>query len=160
MTIFSTSLDKRTKIITFALTSLLFVVTLIQSGLLGSQPSSSAMFTAILLGVIYGITYALSPKQYVLTEQTLVIEKRLGKVSINRAEIENVELLADGALDRSVRTFGVGGLFGYFGKFYNANLGKMTWYATRKNNAVLVNTKNGKKIILTPDEASSFVKAF
>ena len=36
----------------------------------------------------------------------------------------------------------------------------MTWYATRRNNAVLVTTIYNKKIILTPNEPEKFVIEF
>lgn len=51
----------------------------------------------------------------------------------------------------TIRTFGNGGLFGYFGKFYNAAFGKMTWYATRRNNYLVLSTSENGKIVLTPD---------
>jgi hypothetical protein len=60
----------------------------------------------------------------------------------------------------AIRTFGVGGLFGYYGKFANTKLGSMTWYATRKDRAILVRTIDNKKIILTPDEPEKFVADF
>jgi len=39
-------------------------------------------------------------------------------------------------------------------------MGPMTWYATRRRNAVLVTTPGGKKIIITPDEPEGFVATF
>ena len=59
-----------------------------------------------------------------------------------------------------IRTFGVGGLFGYYGQFYNSKIGSMTWYATRQNNTVLVRTIDNKNIVLTPDEPEKFVANF
>ena len=57
------------------------------------------------------------------------------------------------------RTFGVGGLYGYYGKFYNRTFGSMTWYATRRDKLVLVKFQNKKKIILTPDEPVALIAA-
>ena len=54
--------------------------------------------------------------------------------------------------------FGVGGVFGYQGTFTNPSLGRMTWYVTRKVNAVLIKTANGSKIIVTPNEPDNFVR--
>jgi hypothetical protein len=68
-----------------------------------------------------------------------------------------VQLLDKETLSWSVRVFGVGGFFGYFGKFANTKLGTMIWYATPKDNIVLVEMLNNKKIILTPDEPEKFV---
>ena len=69
----------------------------------------------------------------------------------------NVELLDKERLNGSIRTFGVGGLFGYWGRFANSKIGVMTWYATRRDNAVLITKFNNKKIVLTPDEPELFV---
>ncbi len=60
----------------------------------------------------------------------------------------------------AIRIFGVGGLFGYFGKFANKEMGNMTWYATRRDKTVLVTTTGNKKIIVTPDEPEAFVANF
>lgn len=72
----------------------------------------------------------------------------------------SAEVLEKDALYWSIRTFGVGGLFGYFGKFANAKLGNMTWYATRRDKTVLIKTAGNKKIILTPDDPNQFVADF
>ena len=63
-------------------------------------------------------------------------------------------------LSWAVRIFGVSGLFGYWGKFSNTKLGSMTWYSTRRNNAVLITTIYNKKIVLTPNEPEKFVTEF
>lgn len=157
MTVYETFLDKKTKLITLGITTLLFIVTLSQLGFFGAKPTSLALFIAVLLGIVYAICFALSPKNYATTENAFIINKRVGKVMVNRNEIVNVELLAKDALDRSLRTFGVGGLFGYFGKFYNKNYGKMIWYASSKTNAILITT-NAKKIVVTPQEAEKLFK--
>ncbi len=58
----------------------------------------------------------------------------------------------------TIRTFGVGGLFGYYGEFVNWKLGNMTWYATRRDKTVLIETVDDKKLIVTPDEPEAFIK--
>jgi hypothetical protein len=51
----------------------------------------------------------------------------------------------------------MGGLFGYYGNFVNFSLGRMTWYATRRDKPVLVKTTDNRKIIVTPDDPDTFV---
>jgi hypothetical protein len=58
----------------------------------------------------------------------------------------------------TLRTFGVGGLFGYFGKFYIPSIGSCTFYATQSKNKILITTHNDHKIILTPDDLSLAVQ--
>lgn len=58
----------------------------------------------------------------------------------------------------TIRTFGVGGLLGYFGKFYTPQIGHMTFYATQRTNRILIVDKQGKKFLLTPDDISLIEK--
>lgn len=76
---------------------------------------------------------------------------------MDKSQIMSAALLDEESLKGSIRTFGVGGLFGYFGKYFNRTLGSMTWYATRKDNFVLILTNDDKKIILTPNEPDKFL---
>lgn len=78
-------------------------------------------------------------------------------VEIDRNNIQSVQEIDESQVKNSIRTFGVGSFFGNFGKFWNSKLGNMTWYVTRKNNFVLVETKDQQKIILTPDKPEEFV---
>lgn len=57
----------------------------------------------------------------------------------------------------SIRTFGIGGLFGYIGYFKNSILGSYKAYATNSEKAVLIETSD-KPIIVTPDDPDLFVK--
>ena len=59
-----------------------------------------------------------------------------------------------------MRKFGSGGVFGYIGKFWNKQQGNMIWYATDMKNPVMIETKNGKKIVLTPDDREQFLEQF
>jgi hypothetical protein len=72
-------------------------------------------------------------------------------------DIKSIELLDKESLKGTIRTFGVGGLFGYWGKFSNNKIGVMTWYATKRENAVLITTFSNKKVLLTPDNPELFV---
>ncbi|MBS4044542.1 MAG: hypothetical protein KGZ59_12085 [Chitinophagaceae bacterium] len=84
----------------------------------------------------------------------------MNDIKLLKSEIISVGQLEKEKLKGTIRTFGVGGLFGYFGKFYNNKIGVMTLYATRRSNYVLIKTSANKKIILTPDNPEDFVKEF
>jgi hypothetical protein len=155
---FSASLDKFSKTITTAVT-LLFLV------LLYSQYqvwiSTYQKWIPLAMGfffiAVYALCYCLKPLGYEITHGELIISRYLGNVSIPRSDIQQVSLLSQESIKRSIRTFGNGGLFGYVGKFYNRTMGKMTWYITRRDSLVLVETKDGRKILLSPDEPEQFV---
>jgi hypothetical protein len=154
---YKASWNNFTKIVTAAVT-ILFIGIIISpyfSESRGNQLGHYIISGSLIL--IYVICYLLSPIDYSIESGKLIIRRPWKNVVIDRDKITHVELLKDEKLKKSIRTFGSGGLFGFFGKFYNAKIGNMIWYATRMNRVVLVQAEN-KNIILTPDEAEDFVK--
>ncbi len=160
MTTFTTSLDKFNKITTAIIAIILDVILLIAFFLTPDNERNTAMSLAILPIIAFIIVYLLRPNNYSVSADKLLINRMLGNVEIERNNIQSVQEIEESQVKNSLRTFGVGGFFGSFGKFWNATLGNMTWYVTRKNNFVLVETKDKKKIILTPDKPKEFVASF
>ncbi len=105
------------------------------------------LFVAILLG-----SWLFAPQSYSLDTTALSINRPIGKVIINRSSIKEARMIGDGELKSTIRTFGNGGLFGYYGKYYNSTLGHMTWYLTQSKNRILIVTNEGKKIVISPDD--------
>ena len=157
---YKTSLDNMTKVITIVITILFAAIIVGQFSIIKDEGKSVPIFTTILLSIIYFGTFSFRPISYKLTDDKLIIHRPLSDVKIDRTEIKNVEQLDKDKLSWVLRIFGVGGLFGYWGKFSNTKIGSMTWYATRRNNAVLVTTIYNKKIVLTPNEPEKFVTEF
>ncbi|QRQ99853.1 PH domain-containing protein [Dyadobacter sandarakinus] len=157
-TVYSASLDKMAKWVTAGVTLLFLFIVL--SPLFTDQNGGwgTAVVSGVLLWSIYLVCYGLRPAGYVIQSDRLTIRRPFKNAVILRSQIREVHLLDDEALKWSIRTFAVGGLFGYFGKFANTKLGSMTWYATRRTRAVLIRTVNDKKIIVTPDNAGDFVR--
>lgn len=156
---YEASWDKSVKIITIGVTALF-----IGLGLMDLFPFShtfewkkSAIITTILI-VTYGGAYIFRPLGYVLTGDQVIIRRPWRSVIVERKSIETVQIISKEQLKFTIRTFGVGGLFGYYGKFYNSVFGKMTWYLTRRDHLVLIRTTNKKTILLSPDEVDSFAK--
>lgn len=110
-------------------------------------------FTIILVG-----TYLFSVTGYTVEADRVIINRLLYNATIKRSDIAESRVLTDEEMKWSIRTFGVGGLFGYLGKFTNSNIGSMTWYATRRGNYILL-VAGGKKIVLTPDDPQAFIAA-
>ncbi len=148
--IYKASLDKTAIIIT-NLVTLLFGALIVFNFILP---------LAILLLVIYLICMFLKPLNYEITKDELIIRRLIRSVRINRSDIESLELKDKSDLKGTVRTFGVGGLFGWYGKFANSQIGDMTWYVTRRDKPVLIIKKDSKKIMISPDEAEAFVTEF
>ena len=157
MVTFTTSLDKFNKITTIIIAVILDVILLTAFFLTPKDEKSTAISLAILPVIAFIVVYLLRPNNYSVSADKLLIHRIINKVEINRNNIQSVQEIDVSKVKNSLRTFGVGGFFGSFGKFWNGKLGSMTWYVTRKNNFVLVETKDQKKIILTPDKLEEFV---
>lgn len=157
--IYKTSLDKTAKVITILTTALFAAIIVGQILLLKDGMKVIPILTTIALLLIYFGTFLFKPLNYSLTINELIIHRPLKDKKIDRLKINSAELLDKEKLTGTIRTFGVGGLFGYWGNFANTKIGRMTWYATRRNNAVLIKMNNNKKIVLTPNEPEKFVAA-
>lgn len=158
--IHKTSLGKWAKAITIAITILFTFVIIKQYSIIEDEGRVNPVYTIVLLLVIYFIAFLFRPVCYKITNDKLIIHRLIMDVKIDRKNIRIVEIIAKEKISWSLRILGVGGLFGYFGNFANSKMGRMTWYATRRDRTVLVLTKEDKKIILTPDDPTKFVTDF
>lgn len=102
------------------------------------------------------LTWMYSPVSYYLNDEYLIINRHYGKVYIKIKDIKNIEKLTDDDVKGTIRYFGVGGLFGYYGKYYIPAFGKVKFYATQNKNRILIETINNEKILITPDNIELF----
>jgi hypothetical protein len=114
----------------------------------------SIVFSIILMGFIYIFCYSFRPTKYIVDNEKITIKRPLKDLIIDLRNIQQVLLVSKESMKWTIRTFGNGGLFGYYGKFRNRAYGNMTWYATKRDNYLLIETDEHKKIILTPDDTS------
>jgi hypothetical protein len=156
--------DNRLKVITAVVVTLVLGVGAMtlwtaaraaSSGGLSLVPAlaSAAVCAAIIVGCAL---YA--PQGYALDATALRVQRRAGGLDIPLASITAVRRAEREELRGSIRAFAVGGLFGYFGRFYNTRLGGYRMYATRSSNYVLVSTNKGP-VLLTPAEPDRMVAA-
>ena len=102
----------------------------------------------------------LAPQRLEIGEERIVILRRYKSVVINRSEIKSVQALSKSDFNGAVRTFGVGGLFGFFGRYHSNKLGSFRLYATSFENLFLVKLWNGKSIVFScsePDKMNSYL---
>lgn len=109
------------------------------------------LLPALLLFLTDVVCYLLHPTSYELNKDELIIKRPIKPVVIKRTDIEDIVFLTDEQLKWTIRSFGVGGLFGYFGYFYNRQLGSMLWYTSQRTNRILIRLKNEEKIVISPD---------
>jgi len=158
--LFKTSLDKTAKVITVLFTLSFACIIAAQFLINDSNNSYRSLYVTIILLILYCLAFVFHPTAYKVTNDMLIIYRPIGNVRIKRTDIQKVAVIDEKEISNAIRTFGVGGVFGYYGSFANYHLGSMNWYATRKDKAVLITTNDNKKIVVTPNEPEPFVAAF
>jgi hypothetical protein len=117
---------------------------------------SAMLGSLIVLNVVFLPTIiaceGLAPQRLEIGEERIVILRRYKSVVINRSEIKSVQALSKSDFSGAVRTFGVGGLFGFFGHYHSNKLGSFRLYATSFENLFLVKLWNGKSIVFSCSE--------
>lgn len=145
-------LDKTAKLITYSI-GILFLFMIFSTIVSGLK---NLYITPVLL-LIFVSGYLFKPVSYSIDANTLSINFLLFKKKISRSSILEVKDVQTGDLKNSVRTFAMGGLFGYNGYFYNSNFGKMSWFTTNHDFCVLIYLKNKKYLVISPKEQEEFL---
>jgi hypothetical protein len=163
--IFYASWDIRTWVITFSvilLTSWIELTRLPQTALFLSQSNESvtiAVIAPILILIILFFTILFAPIRYSISPGEIIVH-RLGPnivipikniISVMRVDEEDFYF-------STLRMFGSGGFFGYYGWFWNNKLGMYKAYGTNKYNAVLIKIAGNKKILVSPDRPDEFMQ--
>ncbi|HTE28163.1 PH domain-containing protein [Flavitalea sp.] len=161
--IYKASLDIASKVITF-LCFIVFIYVGYKTFTSASTSSTGINIYLVRIGVIMLlvtfilICYLLSTKSYKLTADQITITRPLRSFSIKLADIIKVELLSPEQLSGLIRTFGVGGMFGYYGKYYSSKLGPINLYTTQRRNRIMIVTKANVAIVISPDDPSLYQK--
>lgn len=143
-------MDNKTKIITIILLIALPLLSITSFFLQPPKPIVS-VFLTVLLSVVILISYGLVPKRIAISDSQILIKNLFGSIVINIEEISTLERIEK--IGFNIRTFGVGGLFGYFG-YFNGN---DTWYVTNIHKKVKMILKSGKKYMMSPENTDDFV---
>jgi len=137
----------------FLLIGMTFLISaaLIALAFIGGIFSVIMAIVFISFGVFFGVYgYSLQPQELRII--------RLGwSKDIPYNDIVNIEYSPD-AMMGSLRKFGIGGFFSYYGMFKNRVLGDYKAYATHRKNTVVITIKSGKKIVVTPSDPERFVE--
>jgi hypothetical protein len=93
---------------------------------------------------------------YVLTESGIEVRRLGWSTDLPFAGLVAVNGEPQG-LRGSLRLFGNGGLFAISGWFWNRRIGRFRAYATDPERAVLLRYRDGKKVVVTPDDVQHFI---
>jgi hypothetical protein len=144
---FPASYDRRTKIISALVTAFLVVIAI----------AVQSVFAAVLAIVVAALSYAYSPRGYRLTAGAILVKRPIGNVSIPLDGIRQARRAEPGDLAGSIRLWGSGGMFGYYGLFYTSGLGNSRWYVTNQANLVVL--LGDRPAVLSPDDVDGFLAA-
>jgi hypothetical protein len=100
---------------------------------------------------------AFAVRGYSVVDGRLLIHRLGWATKFDLADLTRVEV-DPGATMGSLRSLGIGGLFGFVGRFYNQVLGSYRAYATNDLNTVVM-VFDGETIVVTPDDPQAFVEA-
>ncbi|MDI9866421.1 PH domain-containing protein [Flectobacillus sp. DC10W] len=154
---YKASLDNLAKIASISITLLFVFILYFQYPILLHESYWLTVLISGLLVLTYALSLGYSPRSYQISGDYLTINRLFYDAKYERRKIEKVEVLNKEQMGFAIRTFGVGGLFGYFGYYTSKNQGSMLWYATQREKFVMIHLEGNKKIVLTPDDAISFV---
>lgn len=157
--LFKASLDNLAKGISIAILILfLGIGASIVYNLDPTNPNEIPLWAAFLIeSIFFGIylfCYLYAPQAYLVESDKIKIIRPIGIVDIKFNNISNIRLVDKSEIKNLIRTFGVGGLFGYYGYYYSSSLGKLILYITQRKNLLLIEQKVGRKILLSPDDTS------
>ena len=112
--------------------------------------------TAVVGLLVLAGSYLFAPQGYAVTESDVIVRRTVGSVKIPIESITSLRHDPAACSLRGIRTFGVSGLFGYFGRFYTRDLGHHIRYVTDREKAVVIETE--KTFVISPDDPLRFVR--
>jgi hypothetical protein len=145
---FSASYDTPTKVIS----TLACLVLLIAAVAVHNLP------VAGLALAVFGVGFAYSPREYVVSDGAITVKRLIGDVRIPLEGVREARAITKDDLRGCIRLWGSGGLFGYYGLFRTRTLGTSTWYVTNRSHAVVVRTA-AKTVLFSPDDKEAFLLA-
>ena len=100
-----------------------------------SKVIGASVLCLIFFTLIFTVAY--QPRKLILSETHIIMERILGQVYISYSDITDISLYHRENV-AEIRIFGIGGLGGYIGKFYNSKIGFYTAYVGDYSQAFLI----------------------
>lgn len=145
---FTASYDLTAKVIS------VLAITALAAVAIATHSAVAATISALILLV----TYAYSPRGYVVAEHSVNVERLVGNVKVPLESVRETRAATSEDFRGTFRLWGNGGLFGYYGWFQTSTLGRSLWYVTNRRNAVIVAT-DARTTLFSPDDVEGFLAA-
>ncbi|MBV9771071.1 MAG: hypothetical protein JOZ32_15970 [Bryobacterales bacterium] len=145
---FSASYDRTAKIVSTLVCLVLLSLTLVIHNI-------TVTCLSILIIVV---AYAYSPRGYVLEDGAIFVKRLISSARVLLEDVRDARRATPGDFRSCLRLWGSGGLFGYYGLFTTAKLGKSTWYVTNREKGVVV-IAGPKTVLFSLDDPDEFLAA-
>jgi hypothetical protein len=119
----------------------------------------SLIGAAMIVPMALLVCVVFAPLGYTVDAVGIVVNRIGPSVCIRHDEIAEIRRVATRDVGFSVRVFGSGGFFGYYGRFWSQRLGPHRMYATNGRDLVCIERVDGGKVVLSPYPADVFVAA-
>ena len=129
-------------------TSILLIALLVYGAIaVWSAGLTAVIVTYIIFGIVAIWVLLTMPRYLLLDDKSIVITHPIGQTVILKSDIIEVRAVERSELLGSIRLFGSGGFFGWFGIFRNNKFGTYRLYCGQLENLYLVKTLTRKYII-------------
>jgi len=145
---FGVRYDRTTQIVTAIVVAVLAVVAI------GTR---SAWMSGLAVAII-AAGWAWSTRGYAVEDGVLIVRLPIRKVRLALDATCDIRLATEEDLRGSLRLFGSGGFFGYYGLYRTASLGRCDWYVTDRSRMVVLKSA-GRTLVLSPADPESFIDA-
>lgn len=145
-------MDLQTKIFTILFGLICLVVIGFGGYEIFTEKAFFLLFPVVVVCIALISSYLMIPEISVDAQKNILIKNTFVNFKIKREEITNLERIIGKKFN--IRTFGVGGLFGYFG-YFNGN---DVWYVTNLNKKIQITMKSGKIYMISPENTEDFLR--
>jgi len=147
------SMDKKTRIKTL----FVFFIIAVVIGVLFFVSTNDKLFIVVTISLLTIYISALifglykTPTAYMLSDTALTIISRFSQTSINIKDIRTVRIMDSDDKQGLVRIFGAEGVIGNIGYYSSTKNKKMFVLTSRDTNWIMIETKDNKKVVISPD---------
>ena len=113
-------------------------------------------WTIIFLGGIIGIAVLFTIRGYSITPDAIMVRRLFWNTRLPIAELQSAKFDPN-ATEKSIRTFGNGGLFSFSGFYHNKTLGTYRAFLTDPKQTVVL-TFPKRSVVISPAQPDDFVR--
>ncbi len=126
---------------------------------LGDPGGWVAMASCGVLPVVMLLTPLWAPRGYRITDNAVVIRKRVGDEQISFDEIASAEIRdSREVLAGAMKVMGSGGYYGTYGRFSGGALGSFRASVTNDGPVVVLRMKHGNPLVISPEYPTDFLR--